>query len=211
MNSQKLVSETYFQAGKELADVMNCSDLKTLQALMCMILYLQALGMVPTCYSYISLAMAACTRMGLHRSDSQTKFNTVDREHRKRIFWALRSMESYITTILDLPRTLSEEDTDQDFPCVMEDQNSRGGKPQRRACSPVSAMALANAHTKLLIIMGNFKRFILGSCKSDSRQGGTYRVDYARIVEAEKELESWNLELPQFSGMQEPDIAKLDM
>jgi hypothetical protein len=205
------ISETYFHAGKELADVMNCSDEKTLQALMCMIIYLQASGMVPTCYSYICLAMAACTRMGLHRYDSQAKFNAGDRESRKRIFWALRTMEAYITTVLDLPRTLSDGDMDQDFPGELEEHVAREAEIPGRICSSVNSVAFANAHTKLLMIMGKFKSFILGSCKLDSREGGTYLVDYARILEAEKELESWYSELPLDSGLQETPVVRLNM
>jgi hypothetical protein len=201
----------YFRAGKELADIMNCSDEKTLQAIMCMIIYLQALGMLPTCYSYISLAMAACKRMGLHRSDSLRKLNMVEQETRKRIFWALRTMEAYITTVLDLPKTLSDEDTDQVFPGEVED--CAMGEPSMRwfVLNSARSMAFANAHTKLLIIMSKLKKFILGSGKPDSSEGGKYRVDYAQIVEAEKELESWISELPQDSGVHETASAKLDM
>jgi hypothetical protein len=140
--------------------------------------------------------MAACTRMGLHRSDSSAKFNTVHQEIRKRIFWALRTMEAYVTTILDLPRTISDDDTDQDFPRDLEGLISRDVGMKTSACASVRSMSLANAHTKLLIIMAKLKRFILGSCKVESNNGSTYRVDYARIVEAEKELESWAEELP---------------
>jgi len=190
---------------------MNCSDEKTLQALMCMIIYLQASGMVPTCYSYICLAMAACTRMGLHRSDSQAKFSATDQESRKRIFWALRTMEAYITTVLDLPRTLGDEDMDQDLPVELEEHAPREGETPGHICSSVSSVAFANAHTKLLTIMGKFKRFILGSCKVDSKEGGTYRVDYSRILEAEKALESWYQELPLDSGLQETPVGRLNV
>jgi hypothetical protein len=178
---------------------------------MCMIIHLQALGMLPTCYSYISLAMAACTRMGLHRSETLAKFNTVEQETRKRIFWALRTMEAYITTILGLPRILSDEDTDQEFPGEVEDYLIIDGNSPSSADSLVSSMAIANAHTKLLIIMGKLKQFVLGSGKADSKDGGTYRVDYARIIEAEKELESWVSQLPKNFGMQETVATNLDV
>jgi hypothetical protein len=190
---------------------MNCSDEKTLQALMCMIIYLQALGMIPTCYSYISLAMAASKRMGLHRSDSLTKLNIVERETHKRIFWALRTMEAYITTILDLPKTLSDEDTDQEFPGEIEDCPMSKPNTQGFIYSSARSMGFANAHTRLLMIMSKLKRFILGSGKPDSGEGGKYRVDYAQIVEVEKELESWILELPEESGLHEAAATKLDM
>ena len=143
------------------------------------------------------MAMAACTRMGLHRSDALTKLNAIERETRKRIFWALRTMDAYITTILDLPRTLCDEDTDQEFPCETEDRLINEHGIQQCSLRTPCSMTAVNAHTKLLIIMAKAKRAILGASKANPKETGTYRVDYARIVEAESELEGWFSNLPQ--------------
>jgi Fungal specific transcription factor domain len=186
-------------------NITDVCDVTSLQALLCMIMYLQCTGTIPTCYSYVSLAVAACTRMGLHRANTCNQFNVVDREVRKRIFWTLRTTETYIMTILGLPQILSDEDIDQEFPEEIDDQFITEEGLLQPDHSLTCSMKVVNAHTKLLIIMAKVKRLVLGRGKSQLGQdNGLYKVDNSRIVEIENELEIWFSQLPKDCDFPQP-------
>lgn len=171
---------------------------------MCMVMYLQCCGAIPTCYTYISLATAACTRMGLHRSESSTHLNPIDQEVRKRVFWSLRTMATYVTTILGLPRMLSDNDIDQDLPLEVNDECITDDGIDERLSSVTCPMTTANAHMKLIRIMDTIRRNVLNPCKSGGDQSQAYMVDYARIIKAENELETWFTSLPSDSNFNKP-------
>lgn len=196
--------ELYFRRGAELIDITDCRDLTSLQALMCMVIYLQCCGAIPTCYTYTSLATAACTRMGLHRSESLDQLNPIEQEMRKRLFWALRTIDAYVTTILGLPRTLSDEDVDQEFPREVDDKYITEERIGECDCNSTCPMTAVNAHTRLVLIMAKIRRNVLNFRKSTADQSEAYRVDYAKVVEAENELEAWFASLPSDSTFSKP-------
>lgn len=169
-----------------------------MQALLCSTIYLQGTGQLPLCYTYVSLAMTAAIRMGMHQADSLAKFNAVERETRKRIFWTLRVMDSYITTVLDLPRTLSDDEMDQSYPQDIDDVyiSTHGIKKPNEPC----LMASINAHTRLTRILAKVKKIASGSKEHDHKPNSRYQVDYAKIVEAEQELTEWSSTLPTYNG-----------
>jgi hypothetical protein len=51
VNSRK---SKYFCAAEILLDIMDCNDMYSLQALVCMVIYLQAAALMHSCYTYIS-------------------------------------------------------------------------------------------------------------------------------------------------------------
>ena len=181
----------------------------SLQALMCMVMYLQCYGEISTCYTYISLATAACTRMGLHRSESSSQLNPIDREVRKRVFWSLRTMATYVTTILGLPRMLSDDDIDQDLPLEVGDDCITEDRIDESFDNSMCPMTAANAHTKLISIMDTVRRNVLNPCKSSGDQSKAYMVDYARIIKAENDLDTWFASLPSDSSFNKPLSSEL--
>jgi hypothetical protein len=196
--------EQYFNTAQQSLDLTECRDVISLQALLCLVIYLQGSAQLPSCYTYISLAMTAAIRMGLHRADSLSKFNPVERETRKRIFWSLRAMDSYITTVLDLPRSLSDEDTDQSYPLEIDDNLL---VPQKIKSTPEHAicpMSSVNAHTRLGLILAKVKKIASGSDEGEQKPNSRYQVDYTKIVEAEHDLVEWTMKLPGYNKLPDP-------
>jgi hypothetical protein len=198
--------EEFFQIAQKCLDMTDCRDLSSLQALLCSTIYLQGTGQLPLCYTYVSLAMTAAIRMGMHQADSLSKFNTIERETRKRIFWTLRVMDSYITTVLDLPRTMSDDEMDQSYPQDADDMyiTPQGVKPFTGPC----LMASINAHTRLTRILSKVKQ-IASSKEHDHKPNNRYQVDYAKIVEAEQDLTAWSSKLPTYTRF--PDHMRREM
>lgn len=156
-----------------------------------MIIYFQSAGLMHSCYSYISLAIASAFRMGLHRCAVLKFFDPIQQETRKRAFWVLQTMDTYVATMLGLPKNIRDEDLDQDFPLDVDDEFVTEGGVLPVPAGYLSNMAVVNAHTKLLLIMANVITYIYPNQKDLSREYASYHVDHVRIVKVEANLEEW--------------------
>lgn len=129
--------------------------------------------------------------MGLHRPDGCQQFSPIECETRKRVFWVLKTMDAYVTTLLGLPKAIRDEDINQEMPLEVDDEfvTDQGVLPV-----PVghkSVMALANAHTTLLVIMTKVLRLIYNPVNEPNGANGSCQVEYARVVEIESDLNKW--------------------
>jgi hypothetical protein len=189
---------------------MDCNDIPTLQTILCMIIYFQSSSLMSSCYSYISLAIASAFRMGLHRSAVLKFFNPIQQEVRKRTFWVLQTMDTYVATMLGLPKNIRAEDLDQDMPLDTDDEfiTYEGILPTPKG--HLSIMAVTNAHTKLLLIMAKVVSCIYPSQKDLSREFVSYQVDYRGVVKVEAELDEWfrNVIQPPFNVQVSPEILR---
>ena len=156
-----------------------------------MIIYFQSMGLMHSCYSYISLAIASAFRMGLHRCAVLKFFDPIQQETRKRAFWVLQTMDTYVATMLGLPKNIRDEDLDQDFPLAVDDEYITAEEVLPTPPNHMSHMSVVNAHNRLLLIMANVITYIYPNQKDLSRQHPSYHVDYARIVKVEADLEEW--------------------
>ncbi|KAH8807378.1 fungal-specific transcription factor domain-containing protein, partial [Xylogone sp. PMI_703] len=188
----------YFQACKELLDITECHHVWSLQALVFMIIYSQSSAKMATCHSYISAAIAASLQMGLHRSDP-ANLRHIEKETRKRLFWTIRTMETYIVSIMGLPRILSDADIDQEMPLEIEDKYITEASILPAPEGQVTKMTAVNAHTRLIFILAKIinevypaKRTVKQNMKSEA-----YTVQGSKIKEAELDLRTWTEHLPE--------------
>ncbi|KAF2455849.1 fungal-specific transcription factor domain-containing protein [Lineolata rhizophorae] len=185
----------YFKASRQLLDIADCRDLTSLQAILYMILFLQCSAKMPTCYSYIGVALRSAIRIGLHRS-FDNNFHPIEAELRKRVFWVIRKLDIYMGAMLGLPITLCDEDIDQDYPSEVDDEFiTEDGilpMPDGRVC----AMEAFNSHTDLVKILAKIVRAIyplkyaagIGKQRSSD---ATYTISYSKIREIETDLRQW--------------------
>ncbi|KAI9837996.1 MAG: hypothetical protein M1819_006150 [Sarea resinae] len=188
----------YFKASRQMVDITDCRDLMSLQAIVFMIMFLQSSAKLSTCYSYIGIALRSSLRMGLHRSVS-SKFDAIERESRKRVFWVIRKMDTYVGALLGLPQTLSDEDIDQEMPLEVEDQyiTREGILPVPKG--EVSLFSASNAHTKLIQILAKVIKYIYPIKDLQynlAKSNQSYVVSLTKISELEKDLQSWMENLP---------------
>lgn len=162
-----------------------------------MVLFLQSSAKLSTCYSYVGIALRSSLRLGLHRSVT-TNFNPVERELRRRIFWVIRKMDVYVSTLLGLPQMLSDDDIDQEYPLPIDGEfiteNGILPTPEGR----IHAMVGANAHTRLSIIVLKIVKYIypLKTAQHRSKSDQRYVVSHSKIREIERDLQTWMEELP---------------
>ncbi|KAJ9192023.1 transcriptional regulator family: Fungal Specific TF [Paecilomyces variotii] len=187
----------YWKAGRQLIDITDCRDLTSLQAICFMVLFLQSSAKLSTCYSYVGIALRAALRLGLHRSVT-ANFNPIERELRKRIFWVIRKMDVYVSTLLGLPQMLSDQDIDQEYPLSVDDEFITADAILPMPPGRVSLMEGANAHSRLVNIIVKVVKYIypVKNAKHRSKNDQTYMVSHSKIREIERDLQAWMEELP---------------
>ncbi|PLB52803.1 putative C6 transcription factor [Aspergillus steynii IBT 23096] len=188
----------FFKAGRQLLEITDCRDLTSLQAICFMVLFLQSSAKLSTCYSYVGIALRSALRLGLHRSAVTAHFNPLERELRKRVFWVVRKMDVYVSTMLGLPQMLSDDDIDQEYPVSVDGDfiSQDGILPTPKDYTPL--MAGANAHTRLSNIILKVVKYIypVKNAQHRSESDQRYVVSHSKIREIERDLQAWMEELP---------------
>ncbi|OKO91666.1 Activator of stress genes 1 [Penicillium subrubescens] len=143
-------------------------------------------------------AMAAALQMGLHRSQP-AEMDSVERETRKRLFWTIRTLETYIIAILGLPRTISDDDIDQEMPCEIDDEyiTKEGIFPMPEG--RISLITASNAHIRLACILGRVSTDVYPAKRMQreaSQKTRAYVVNNAKVREVENDLRNWMTSLP---------------
>lgn len=193
----KGLSYKFFRASRQLLDIADCRDLTSLQAIVFMIQFLQSSAKLSTCYAYIGVALRSAIRMGLHRSFN-INFTPIEAETRKRVFWVIRRMDTYVGAMLGLPYFLEEEDVDQDFPAEVDDEYITETEIRPMPEGKISVMAACNAHTKIVHILSKICKHVYPTkgTKSGGKKSMSYSVSYSKIREIEQCLQQWLDELP---------------
>ena len=179
-----------------MLDITDCRDLITIQTIFFMIIFLQSSAKLSTCYAYIGIALRACCRLGLHRN-LPNKFNPIELEERKRVFWLVRKIDTYVGAMLGLPQMLSEEDIDQEFPAEIHDDYITADGIQAPPAGTFPLIKATNAHTRLTNILRKVVRYIYPIKGSAALLAGDkYTISHGRIRELERDLQHWMDELP---------------
>lgn len=161
-----------------------------------MILFLQSSAKLSACYSYLGIALRAALRLGLHRR-TMAPFNPIEQELRKRIFWAIRTMDVNVSILLGLPLMVIDDDIDQELPLEVDDDYITAAGILPMPPGQTSAMAGANAHTSLVCILVKVVQYIYPvRLQHRSKSNDTYLVSHSKIREIERDLEGWVASLP---------------
>ena len=189
----------YFRAARQMMDITDCRDLTSLQAILFMILFLQSSANLSTCYSYIGIALRSALRMGLHRNLSGN-FNPIERETRRRVFFIVRKMDTYVSALLGFPQMLSSDDIDQELPTEVDDEYITKDDILPMPAGRTSLYAASNAHTRLMVILAKVIKYIYPIKGLEQSVQGTGRPSFAishlKIREIEQDLADWLDKLP---------------
>ncbi|KFA45646.1 hypothetical protein S40293_08909 [Stachybotrys chartarum IBT 40293] len=188
----------YLGARLYLQDLTECRDMTSLQALLFIIQFLQAIGNLNSCYNLIGIALRSALRMGLHRHLPNLKMTPIDNEIRKRVFHTIRQMDIYLSTTLGLPVVLQARDIDQPLPIEVEDEYITEHALLQAPAGAPSMIQAFNAHDRLMEILATIVDFVY-SPQSASRKAtrGTYMIDVGQLRQVETKLHDWYQKLPK--------------
>ncbi|KAK6601632.1 fungal specific transcription factor [Botrytis cinerea] len=186
-------------SARQMMDLTDCRDMTSLQTIIFMIMFLQATSNLSICYSYIGLALRSSLRIGLHRSLSGN-FNPIERETRKRVFWLIRKLDTYVSAILGFPIMLSSDDIDQDMPLEVDDEYITKDAILPMPPGKMSLLVASNAHTRLMGITSKVVKHIYPIKGLEQSISGnskaSYTISHSKIREIEKDLADWLDMLP---------------
>ncbi|KAK7935441.1 Activator of stress protein 1 [Apiospora marii] len=194
----------YSSARILLNDPTECRDLASLQALLFQIFFIQSMSNLSTCYGFVGIALRSALRMGLHRNLSNLKFNPIETESRRRVFYVCRQLDIYVSALLGFPMLLNDDDVDQLLPTPVNDEYiTKDGILPVPPGTP-SFFEAFNAHSRLMDILSQIIRQVYPLKGMDNAEEGTqgtqssasYMIKYSKIKEMEKKLQEWYEELP---------------
>ena len=182
-----------------MTDIAECQDITSLQTLVFIVAFYQCSSRMSGCYTYLGIAMKSAIRMGLHRR-VDARFTPIEQQTRRRIFWVIRKMDIYVSTMLGLPGSIADDDIDQELPLDIDDSYILEHRMVPQPFGQLAPMTATNAHIRLLGILKKITTFIYPIKGAEQRIAGNsrvYFVDHSRVHEIEISLETWLNELPQ--------------
>ena len=212
----------YFRASQSLLNITSCQDKVSVQTILFIVIYLQLSGNVSDCYFYIGVAARSALRLGLHRplsnivldNETSIRFNPIENETRKRIFWAIFKLDVAISLLLGSPLAFLDEEIDQEQLAEVEDERITENGLQPMDGGKASGPSAANAHTALAKILKKIIRNVYpvkeavasgASCsmntyhtveRSEAGQTKLYMTRNQRVKEIEEDLQRWSDALP---------------
>ncbi|KOS16948.1 Activator of stress protein 1 [Escovopsis weberi] len=185
----------YYKISKTLLrDMTECRSLASIQALLYMILFLQSTASPSTCYSILGIALRSALRIGLHRDLQHEKISDVEQQVRRRVFYVIRQLDIYVSSILGFPLLMSSEDIDQQYPIEVDDEYiTQAGILQPPPGSP-SIFQAFNAHTRLMEILGKIVKYVYPTkcvgpgTMRENNSPSAHSISYSRIKEIETDL-----------------------
>ncbi|ODV66346.1 hypothetical protein HYPBUDRAFT_6756 [Hyphopichia burtonii NRRL Y-1933] len=194
----------YFLEARKLIDITNVGDIISIQTIVMMIMYLQCSARLSTCYSYIGIALRSAVKEGLHRNlsifqNSKRKLDPIEVDTRKRLFFTIYKMDIYINSLLGLPRSISEDEFDQEFPEELDDENiTRDSYLYDNQQGRLSSSGCANHHTKLMLIISHIVKELYPI--KVKNHGNPDHVSpghiHNKVTDIELELKQWLENLP---------------
>ncbi|KAG2417348.1 hypothetical protein HFD88_008567 [Aspergillus terreus] len=156
-------SERWYAASKHMSSLeAGPPRLETVQARLGQCLYLLSSSRANECWYAFGTALQLVTALGLHRKCpakvSRNGNSYLERELRKRIFWSAYTLDKYLSVMFGRPRLLHDEDTDQELPDEMNDEDMLEEDPERRTGSADCMMIASVLHFRLGRILGEISR-----------------------------------------------------
>lgn len=167
-----------------------------------MILFVQAISNLSTCYGFVGIALRSALRMGLHRHIPEVQFNPIELESRKRVFYVCRQMDTYVSALLGFPLLLNEDDIDQPLPTPVNDEYITETAILSPPLGTPSFFEAFNAHAKLMDILAKIVKTIYpvrggpAPGSGDKPAHSSFMISYSKIREMEEALQQWNEQLP---------------
>lgn len=149
--------------------------------------------------------------MGLHR-ELCLDINPIERETRKRVFWAIRNMDVYVSAMLGLPVMLSTDEIDQPLPMEVDDEYITEDAVFSMPVGKTSLQVASNAHTRLVLILADVIKHVYPMNALQPDYGSTkspYSISHTKIRDIERDLADWLDKLPLYlrsSGEGTPEV-----
>lgn len=160
-------SAVYFNAAEDqLAGERGAIRLTSVQARLAQCLYLASHSRLNHCWTLFGTTAHLALALGIHRRRfgelGSSLVDFVDLECRKRTFWCMYNLDTYLSAALGRPRSFHDDDIDQDLPVCLDDAQIQRQSLDLAAAGPQSVMSGSVAHMRLSRITANVLRDLYG-------------------------------------------------
>jgi len=177
-----------------MTDVTQCSDLQSLQVLVCFILCLMSSARLASAHSYLGLACSATLRLGLHfRSNHNASFSVAHRHIRRMLFWVVIKLDMYASSVLGFPTFMHLQEVDPAIDLTLksayDDIEANDGTPDGLVRLKASAK-----HLELLRIIRRAIETLFpqpAAESSDHVRGDRISVSLKQFTEVEADFQTW--------------------
>ena len=195
-----LASERFYQIAKQQLDMVSkATTLATLQAHLMICMYLLFSSRINQAWAMMGIIVRQAQAIGLHRKTNHR--SVLQNELGKRTFWAIYTLDRYLSVILGRPCALHDDDIDQELPGALDDSQLSHDAVTVFQDGQYCEMLAPIAHIKLAIIVGKILKEYYGS-KNQNKP----LTDPSYIVE---ELYHWKASLPDFLERSKISAASL--
>lgn len=107
---------------RSLQIILLDDTMETLQCLVLALTYCQIRADNKRLQHYKSLAVGLSHRLGLHQSQKRFSFGALTIETRKKVFWALYTLDCFSAATQGLPKLIKEDDVHTEYPNDVDDE-----------------------------------------------------------------------------------------
>ncbi|PYH88248.1 hypothetical protein BO71DRAFT_144295 [Aspergillus ellipticus CBS 707.79] len=193
-------SATYFTIARDLVDLQNCNDTVTLQAIFYMNLVILSTERLSPSYSCLSHAFSLSIRLNLQQRS--VKDIPIITEVKRRLFWALRQLLTFVATGCGLARPIDGREIDIPHPLDIDDSDHKMEKIGSSPEDPVAVrtMSCTVALFKLYCVFDHIVQQMYPSPSASRAKDGSGSakrlVSKETVISLEKELQKWAESLP---------------
>lgn len=179
-----------YQWQRSLQAILMDDTMDTLQCLILALTYCQIRADYRRLQHYKALAVGLSHRLGLHQSQKRFSFGALTIETRKKVFWALYSLDCFSAATLGLPKLIKEDDVHTEYPNDVDDEyvTEKGFLP-----------TLPGESTRLSSALALFRasRILAKVLEKNYPAATIHELSLQQMSVLEAELDEWSRNLPQ--------------
>ena len=178
-----------------MIDPTGCRDITSLQVILSFILFLVSTARLGSAHAYVGLAAASAMRQGLHfRSTYEESFTEIERDLRRKVFWAVLNLDMYVSTVLGLPVFVDLSAVDPAIDVTLELSHKAARSNTELSKRDAILLSASAKHIELLRIVSRANKALFprppGKLKKDSYKP-TVSVSVAQLKAVEAEFKKW--------------------
>ncbi|KIW42680.1 hypothetical protein, variant 2 [Exophiala oligosperma] len=200
---------TYFQSSRRMVQSADFYTLDSLRAIVYHARYLLSVSMISKAHSCLATGLSAAFCMGMHISNPRPEDVPVDEAlQRRRVFAVMDMMDTYLASLLGLPKVVRSETDVKPTPSILEEEEEDDdddedevlpdlggdGFPLRHPAESIAETVLCQKLNGILARIGNSRLLSATSRNDDTSQKYTERDDVVAMHEAE--IQDWYDRLP---------------
>lgn len=175
---------------RSLQAILMTDTMETLQCLILALTYCQIRADNKRLQHYKCLAVGLSHRLGLHQSQKRFSFGALTIETRKKVFWALYTLDCFSAATLGLPKLIKEDDVHTEYPNDVDDEyvTEKGFLP-----------TLPGESTRLSGALALFRasRILAKVLEKNYPAATSHDLSLQQMSGLEAELDDWFSNLPQ--------------